>query len=121
MPDLDLPNMRARVISKGEAIEWVYWQTGAAMLTPRLLAGRDRGPVFLADRLSRRKKRWPVSMAGCCTNCGTANSRTSAESGTNTRRCWPRSRHASVRSLERYARPGPGSRRPARRHKRSGC
>ena len=29
-----------------------------------------------------------------------------------------RSRHASVRSLERYARPG--SRRPARRHKRSG-
>ncbi len=101
MPDLDLPNMRARVISKGEAIEWVYWQTGAAMLTPRLLAGRDRGPVFLADRLSRWKKR--------------------AESGTNTRRCWPRSRHASVRSLERYARPGPGSRRPARGHKRSGC
>src|SRR5207244_10195025 len=28
-----------------------FWQTGAALLLPRLLAGRSSGPVFLADRL----------------------------------------------------------------------
>jgi integrase/recombinase XerC/integrase/recombinase XerD len=48
--DLDLPNKRARVRSKGGAVEWVFWQTGAALLLPRLLAGRTTGPVFLADR-----------------------------------------------------------------------
>jgi integrase/recombinase XerD len=48
--DLDLPNKRARVRSKGGATEWVFWQTGAALLLPRLLGGRTTGPVFLADR-----------------------------------------------------------------------
>jgi integrase/recombinase XerD len=48
--DLDLPNKRARVVSKGGKTEWVFWQTGTALLLPRLLAGRARGPVFLADR-----------------------------------------------------------------------
>ena len=32
--DLDLPNKRARVRSKGGATEWVFWQTGAALLAP---------------------------------------------------------------------------------------
>jgi integrase len=40
VPDLDLGSKRARVISKGGNTEWVFWQTGAAMLLPRLLAGR---------------------------------------------------------------------------------
>jgi integrase/recombinase XerD len=48
--DLDLANRRARVHSKGGAIEWVFWQTGSAQLLPRLLAGRTSGPVFLAGR-----------------------------------------------------------------------
>jgi integrase len=48
--DLDLPNKRARVRSKGGATEWVFWQTGAALLLPRLLGGRTTGRVFLADR-----------------------------------------------------------------------
>jgi integrase len=52
--DLDLPNKRARARSKGGAREWVFWQTGAALLLPRLLAGRGRGPVFLADRRPTR-------------------------------------------------------------------
>jgi hypothetical protein len=30
--------------------EWIHWQTGAALLLPRLLSGRAAGPVFLADR-----------------------------------------------------------------------
>jgi integrase/recombinase XerD len=52
--DLDLANRRARVRSKGGAVEWVFWQTGSAQLLPRLLAGRTRGPVFLATRRPAR-------------------------------------------------------------------
>ena len=40
VPDLDLPSKRGRVISKGGTTNWVHWQTGTAMLLPRLLAGR---------------------------------------------------------------------------------
>ncbi len=52
--NLDVASKRARVHSKGGAIEWVFWQTGAAQLLPRMLAGRSSGPVFLADRLPIR-------------------------------------------------------------------
>jgi len=139
------PNKRGRVISKGGAIEWIHWQTGAAMLLPRLLAGRNRGPVFLAGRRPVR----PVASLDLCPVTGRArlsyrraaelfeqhtrhlahpgatgedpggpggwtlhqlrHSQLTheAESGTNTPTLLARSRHASVRSLERYARPGP--------------
>jgi site-specific recombinase XerD len=55
--DLDLANRRARVHSKGGAVEWVFWQTGSAQLLPRLLAGRTGGPVFLAGRRPTRAVR----------------------------------------------------------------
>ncbi|MEU7835647.1 MULTISPECIES: site-specific integrase [unclassified Nonomuraea] len=48
--DLDLEFRRARVVSKGGAIEYVHWATATARLLPRLLTGRTTGPVFLADR-----------------------------------------------------------------------
>ncbi|MEV0151644.1 MULTISPECIES: site-specific integrase [unclassified Nonomuraea] len=48
--DLDTEFRRARVVSKGGAIEYVHWATATARLLPRLLAGRTSGPVFLADR-----------------------------------------------------------------------
>lgn len=48
--DLDLEFRRARVVSKGGAIEYVHWGTGTARLLPRLLKGRTAGPLFLADR-----------------------------------------------------------------------
>jgi integrase len=127
--DLDLPNKRARVRSKGGAIEWVFWQTGAALMLPRLLAGRSIGPVFLADRQPTRA----VPSVDRCAVTGRArlsyrraaelfsNANPdltlhqlrhsalthAAEDGTNTPILLARSRHASVRSLERYARPGP--------------
>jgi integrase/recombinase XerC/integrase/recombinase XerD len=127
--DLDLPNKRARVRSKGGATEWVFWQTGAALLLPRLLAGRTTGPVFLADRQPTRA----VPSVDLCPVTGRArlsyrraaelfSHATSgwtlhqlrhsalthaAEDGTNTPILLARSRHASVRSLERYARPSP--------------
>ncbi|MEV6341249.1 site-specific integrase [Nocardia vinacea] len=48
--DLELDARRARVRSKGGAIEYVYWASGTAHLLPRLIGGRDRGPVFLSER-----------------------------------------------------------------------
>jgi site-specific recombinase XerD len=54
VPDLDLPGKRGRVISKGGTTDWVHWQTGTALLLPRLLAGRRKGPVFLTARKPAR-------------------------------------------------------------------
>jgi integrase len=48
--DLDTEFKRARVVSKGGAIEYVTWATGTARLLPRLIKDRTSGPVFLADR-----------------------------------------------------------------------
>jgi integrase len=126
--DLDLANRRARVHSKGGAIEWVFWQTGSAQLLPRLLAGRTGGPVFLAgrrptraaagldvDRVSGRARlsyRRAAELFHARTGWTLHQLRHSAlthaaEDGTNLPLLLARSRHASVRSLERYARPGP--------------
>jgi integrase/recombinase XerD len=125
--DLDLANQRARVRSKGGAVEWVVWQTGSAQLLPRLLTGRTRGPVFLACRRPTR------AVAGLDLDPTSGRARLSyrraaelfqgrtvwtlhhlrhsalthaAEDGTNPPLLLARSRHASVRSLERSARPG---------------
>ena len=54
VPDLDLPSKRGRVVSKGGTTDWVHWQTGTAMLPPRLLAGRREGPMFLIARKPAR-------------------------------------------------------------------
>jgi integrase len=126
--DLDLANWRARVHSKGGAVEWVFWQTGSAQLLPRLLAGRTGGPVFLADRRPTREVagldldpasgrarlsyRRAAELFRCSTGWTLHQLRHSAlthaaEDGTNLPLLLARSRHASVRSLERYARPGP--------------
>ena len=40
VPDLDMPNRKARVRRKGGAIDVIVWQTGTARLLPRLLKGR---------------------------------------------------------------------------------
>jgi len=117
----------------------VYYQTGTALLLPRLLAGRTRGPVFLTERaptqavptldmcpdtgrgrLSYRRAAelfehatTPLAAAaGRPTGWTLHQLRHSAlthdaENGTNTPMLLARSRHASMRSLERYARPGP--------------
>jgi integrase len=126
--DLDLANRRAPVHSKGGAVEWVFWQTGSAQLLPRLLTGRTSGPVFLGGRRPTR------AVAGLDLDPASGRARLSyrraaelfrvrtgwtlhqlrhsalthaAEDGTNLPLLLARSRHASVRSLERYARPGP--------------
>jgi integrase len=126
--DLDLANRRARVHSKGGAVEWVFWQTGSAQLLPRLLVGRTSGPVFLAGRQPARAVPTPdldpssgrarlsyrraAELFRVCTGWTLHQLRHSAlthaaEDGTNLPLLLARSRHVSMRSLERYARPGP--------------
>jgi integrase len=126
--DLDLANRRARVHSKGGAVEWVFWQTGSAQLLPRLLAGRTSGPVFLSGhrptravagldldptsgraRLSYRRaaELFHASTGWTLHQLRHSALTHAAEDGTNLPLLLARSRHASVRSLERYARPGP--------------
>ena len=60
-PLADLEFRRARVVSKGGAIEYVHWATPTARLLPRPLAGRTSGPVFLADRRGTDHRRQPIS------------------------------------------------------------
>ena len=48
--DLDLPAKRGRITAKGGVVRWVHWQSGAARLLPRLIAGRTSGPLFLSHR-----------------------------------------------------------------------
>jgi integrase len=48
--DLDLDARRAPIRSKGGNTEWIFWGSGTARLLPRLLRGRQAGPVFLSER-----------------------------------------------------------------------
>jgi integrase len=48
--DLDLDARRAPVRSKGGDTEWICWGSGTAHLLPRLIRGRQAGPVFLSAR-----------------------------------------------------------------------
>ena len=48
--DLDLDARRAPVRSKGGDTEWTCWGSGTAYLLPRLIRGRQAGPVFLSER-----------------------------------------------------------------------
>jgi integrase len=68
--DLDLEFRRARVVSKGGAVEYVHWATGTARLLPRLLRGRTSGPVFLADRRAPASGRRAPAAADVCTVTG---------------------------------------------------
>jgi integrase/recombinase XerD len=100
----------------------------AAQLLPRLLGGRTAGPVFLAERLptqavpaddidpgtgrARLSYRRAAALFHERTSWSLHQLRHSAlthaaQDGTNLPLLLARSRHASVRSLERYARPGP--------------
>ena len=51
--DLDRPQRRARVVSKGGNTDMVYWASPTARLVARYLAGRNGGPLFLTTDRSR--------------------------------------------------------------------
>jgi integrase len=47
--DLDLANRQAKITAKGGDTMWITWGTDTAHLLPRLIAGRERGPLFLSE------------------------------------------------------------------------
>lgn len=154
--DLDLENKRLRVVRKGGDRDWLHFQSGSARLLPKLIEGRDAGPLFLADRRPA-PARAPASVDLCPL---TGRSRLSyeraeylfkqsslkvsghgwtlhqlrhsalthlAEAGVNLPLLMAKSGHQNLRSLQRYARPGPeavatmtAAHDPARRHQRRG-
>jgi integrase/recombinase XerC/integrase/recombinase XerD len=127
--DVDVANKRARVRSKGGAVEFIHFQTGSARLMPRLIAGRASGPLFLADRRpaparapatvdvdpetgrARLSYRRAEEIFRATTGWTLHQLRHSAithlaEDNVALPLLMAKSRHASLRSLQRYARPG---------------
>ena len=152
--DLDLENKRLRVVRKGGDRDWLHFQSGSARLLPRLIEGRDAGPLFLADRRPA-PARAPASVDLCPLtgrgrlsyeraeylfkqNSLTLSSRGwtlhqlrhsalthLAEVGVNLPLLMAKSGHQNLRSLQKYARPGPeavaamtAATDPARRRRR---
>ena len=114
--DLDLPNKQAKITAKGGDIMWITWGTDTAHLLPRLIAGRERGPLFLSNTGPARiaeprptpatSARRPATSgwattapASCspttatgygCTNSATARPPTSARPTSQPTSSWPR-------------------------------
>jgi integrase/recombinase XerC/integrase/recombinase XerD len=127
--DIDLANKTARTVRKGGDRDMLHFATGTAQLLPRLLRGRGRGPVFLASRppradampavldtdpetgLARLSYRRAAELfthyAGGATLHQLRHSALThlAEDGVSLPLLMAKSRHASWRSLERYAQP----------------
>ncbi len=133
--DLDLDNKRLRVRRKGGDSDWLHFQSGSARLLPRLIGGRDAGPIFVADRRPS-PARAPAALDLCpVTGRGRLSYERSAylfkqqslnvsnapwtlhqlrhsalthlaEDGVNLPLLMAKSGHANLRSLQKYARPG---------------
>jgi integrase len=127
--DLDLANREAQIIGKGGDAQRVFWDSEAARLLNRLVAGRRTGPVFLADRAPtparapaagdvdpdtgrarlsyRRAAELFKAASGGRTLHKLRHSRLThlAEAGEDVAMIRAKSRHRSLRSLERYVNP----------------
>lgn len=130
---LDTANKDAVVIGKGGNAERVYWASPTARLLPRLIGDRNQGPLFLTHR--QPGSHVLPAAADTCPTTGRArlsyrraaelfNEATDgktlhqlrhsalthlAEQGEPLTRLKAKSRHSSIRSLERYVAPGPAS------------
>ncbi len=128
--DLDLPNRRAVTRGKSGELDYLHWQTGTAHLLSRLVDGRRGGPIILTDRRPGAG-RAPATV-DLCPHTGRArlSYRRAEELFTAATDGWTlhqlrhsaithlaeanvslpllmaKSRHTSLRSLQRYARPG---------------
>lgn len=128
--DLDVAGKRARTRSKGGNTDWLFFGSGSARLLPRLIADRRAGPVFLSSlrasparapatadlcsvtgrgRLSyRRAEELLVAQTGWTLHQFRHSALTHlAEADVQLPLLMAKSRHRSLRTLQRYARPGP--------------
>jgi integrase/recombinase XerC/integrase/recombinase XerD len=128
--DLDLANRRAVIRGKNGELDFLHWQTGSGHLLSRLIADRTSGPVFLTDRRASAG-RAPAAVDLCPhTGRGRLSYRRAQERFAEATGGWTlhqlrhsalthlaeanvglpllmaKSRHTSLRSLQKYARPG---------------
>lgn len=129
--NMDMANREATIIGKGGNAERLYWSSTTARLLPRLTNGRTTGPLFVGDRKPR--SHLAPAAADLCPTTGRArlsyrraeeiwkqasdghtlhqlrHSRLThlAEAGEDVTMIKAKSRHRSLRSLERYVAPSP--------------
>lgn len=127
--DLDLNARRAIATRKGGDVDVLHYATGTARLLPKVIDGRRRGPLFLAERVAtpgrvpaltdvdpstgrsrlsyRRAAEIFTTASGGATLHHLRHAALThlAEDGVPTVLLMAKSRHASLRTLQRYARP----------------
>jgi integrase len=128
--DLDLAGRRATTIRKGGDTDVLHYATGTARLLPKVIDGRSKGPLFLAERAPspsrapalpdtdpatgrsrlsyRRAAETFTEASGGATLHHLRHSALThlAEDGVPTVLLMAKSRHSSLRTLQRYAKPG---------------
>lgn len=70
--DLDLPNKQAKITAKGGDIMWITWGTDTAHLLPRLIAGRESGPLSLSEHRPGPHRRATTDPCDICPETGRA-------------------------------------------------
>ncbi|MGW3473026.1 tyrosine-type recombinase/integrase [Saccharopolyspora sp. NPDC000995] len=70
--DLDLRNKQAKIIAKGGDTMWITWGTDTAHLLPRLIAGREHGPLFLSEHRPGRHRQATTDPRDICPETGRA-------------------------------------------------
>jgi integrase len=130
--DLGLPNKQARITAKGGDTMWITWGTDTAHLLPRLIAGRERGPLFLSEHRPGPHRLATTDPDGICPETGRARlgydrarillahhgdglrlhqlRHSSAthlgEANTSANVIMAKTGHKSLRSVQRYVKPG---------------
>lgn len=130
VPDLDQKTRQAVIVGKGGSAERIYWTSATARLLTRYLTGRTTGPLFLtqprgadpfhaasSDRHGNQTRLSYRRAAGIFKNAsGTTLHKLRhtalthlVEAGEDIALVRAKSRHASLRSLERYTNPTPSA------------
>lgn len=130
--DLDTTNRRARIKQKGGEVLWIHWGTDTARLLPHVIAGRTEGPLFLSDLRPGPHRRATTAARDIDPETGRvrmsydrarvllgrysgglrlhqlrhSSATHLAEAGMSTSLIMAKTGHRSLRSLQRYARPG---------------
>jgi site-specific recombinase XerD len=129
--EMDFENRRAPAVVKGGDTEWITWGRGTALLLPRYLRSRTRGPLFLSDRKPGPARRATAPARDVCPETGRlrlgydrarilakrywgielhqlrhSSATHLAEHGVDVTVIRAKTHHKSLRSLGRYVRPG---------------
>lgn len=130
--DLDTANRRARIVQKGGDVLWIHWGTDTARLLPHVIGGRTEGPLFLSDRKPGPQRRAATAARDLDPETGRvrmsydrarillgkysgglrlhqlrhSSATHLAEAGVSTAVIMAKTGHKSLRSLQRYVRPG---------------